>query len=307
MPPDLCRAVTPADVKLAIFQINDDKAPGPDGYTLCFFKKAWNIVGDLVCRAVMDFFRSGGMLRQLNHTITPLCPNSSTLPQLLIIDRFRVAIKWSDSTRGSGFHLVVPSTSTYVRLLTRSHGRFSPESSTGMASPHFLSLGLSNDPFLFSDIEWLPTWIFPWEERSTARRPDVTDSLPSLHGVLFMTDQEEYNKLRLQLPPEMLEASIENDVLDEILARTEFARSEMPVRYLGIPLAAKRLSATDFSPFVDQIASCIRKWTAKSLSFTGWLKLIRLVIQSVECFWLQVFPLPATVIEKIHRLYRALL
>ncbi|KAL0323598.1 UNVERIFIED_CONTAM: hypothetical protein Sangu_1979100 [Sesamum angustifolium] len=68
---NLCRAVTP-EVKTAVFQISDNKAPGPDGYTSCFFKKAWNIVGDLVCSAVMDFFRSGRMLRQLNHTIIAL-------------------------------------------------------------------------------------------------------------------------------------------------------------------------------------------------------------------------------------------
>ncbi|KAL0317948.1 UNVERIFIED_CONTAM: hypothetical protein Sangu_2209100 [Sesamum angustifolium] len=85
-------------------------------------------------------------------------------------------------------------------------------------------------------------------------------------------------------------AGIQNDTLDEALAMTDFARGHMPVRYLGIPLAAQRLSVTDYSPLVDQIAGCIRKWTAKSLSFAGRLELIRSVLQGVECFWLQVFP-----------------
>ncbi|KAL0329453.1 UNVERIFIED_CONTAM: hypothetical protein Sradi_4932000 [Sesamum radiatum] len=102
-------------------------------------------------------------------------------------------------------------------------------------------------------------------------------------------------------------AGIQNDTLDEVLAMTEFARGHMPVRYLGIPLAAQRLSVTDYSPLVDQIAGCICKWTAKSLSFAGRLELIRSVLQGVECFWLQVFPLPMAVIEKIHRLCRAFL
>ncbi|KAK4389502.1 hypothetical protein Sango_2287200 [Sesamum angolense] len=87
----------------------------------------------------------------------------------------------------------------------------------------------------------------------------------------------------------------------------EFAKSDIPVRYLGIPLAAKWLSITDYSPLVDQIAGCIGKWTSKSLSFTGRLELIRSVIQGVECFWLQVFPLPVAVIEKIHHLCRVFL
>ncbi|KAL0339900.1 UNVERIFIED_CONTAM: hypothetical protein Sradi_4506800 [Sesamum radiatum] len=99
-------------------------------------------------------------------------------------------------------------------------------------------------------------------------------------------------------------AGIENNMLCDILARTEFTRGEMPVRYLGIPLAAQRLSVRDYSPLVDQIANSISRWAAKSLSFAGRLELIRSVIQGVECFWLQIFPLPAIVVKKIHQLCR---
>ncbi|KAL0290022.1 UNVERIFIED_CONTAM: hypothetical protein Sangu_2591700 [Sesamum angustifolium] len=100
---------------------------------------------------------------------------------------------------------------------------------------------------------------------------------------------------------------IQDNILDEVLAMTEFARGHMPSRYLGISLAGQQLSVTDYSHFLDQITGCIRKWTAKSLSFAGRLELIRSVIQGVECFWLQVFPLPMAVIEMIHRLCRAFL
>ncbi|KAL0437489.1 UNVERIFIED_CONTAM: Retrovirus-related Pol polyprotein from type-2 retrotransposable element R2DM [Sesamum radiatum] len=95
---------------------------------------------------------------------------------------------------------------------------------------------------------------------------------------------------------------IVDNELDVILARTEFTRREMPVWYLGIPLGAQRLSVSDYSPLMDCIAYCISKWTTKSLSFSGRLELIRSIIQGVECFWLQCFPLPAAVIDKIHRL-----
>ncbi|KAL2252033.1 UNVERIFIED_CONTAM: hypothetical protein Sindi_2325600 [Sesamum indicum] len=36
---------TPADVKQVVFDIAEDKAPGPDGYSSGFFKAAWPIVG----------------------------------------------------------------------------------------------------------------------------------------------------------------------------------------------------------------------------------------------------------------------
>ncbi|XP_011070178.1 uncharacterized protein LOC105155892 [Sesamum indicum] len=73
---DLCRAVTLLEVKKVIFHISYNKAPGPDGYFSCFFKKAWNVVGDQVCRAILNLFRSGRMLRQLNYTIIVLVPKS---------------------------------------------------------------------------------------------------------------------------------------------------------------------------------------------------------------------------------------
>ncbi|KAL0412017.1 UNVERIFIED_CONTAM: hypothetical protein Slati_3791400 [Sesamum latifolium] len=73
-------------------------------------------------------------------------------------------------------------------------------------------------------------------------------------------------------------ASIQNDELHGILTRTGFARGE-PIRYLGIPLAAQRLSIIDYSPLVDQIAKSISKWAAKSLLYAGRLELIRSVIQ----------------------------
>ncbi|KAL2252578.1 UNVERIFIED_CONTAM: hypothetical protein Sindi_0052500, partial [Sesamum indicum] len=39
---------TPSDVKKAVFDIAEDEAPGPDGYSSGFFKVAWSIVGEEV-------------------------------------------------------------------------------------------------------------------------------------------------------------------------------------------------------------------------------------------------------------------
>jgi hypothetical protein len=50
---DFILALVSADhIKQVLFSIDDDKAPGLDGYTSTFFKKAWNIVGDEFCSAV---------------------------------------------------------------------------------------------------------------------------------------------------------------------------------------------------------------------------------------------------------------
>jgi mannosylglycoprotein endo-beta-mannosidase len=73
----LLAPVSDADIKNALFTIDDDKALGPDGFSSCFFKKSWDIVGQDFCRDVRDFFESGALLKQINHCIIALIPKSA--------------------------------------------------------------------------------------------------------------------------------------------------------------------------------------------------------------------------------------
>ena len=66
--------ITHEEIKNTIFSMNDSKAPGPDGFSSLFFKKAWSIVGCDVVDAVESFFNSGCMLREINCTIIALVP-----------------------------------------------------------------------------------------------------------------------------------------------------------------------------------------------------------------------------------------
>lgn len=74
---ELVRLPTDVEIKHALFGIGKDKSSGPDGYSSGFFKTSWDIVGVDVCNAVREFFTSGCLLRQLNHTIIALIPKSS--------------------------------------------------------------------------------------------------------------------------------------------------------------------------------------------------------------------------------------
>ncbi|KAL0310172.1 UNVERIFIED_CONTAM: hypothetical protein Scaly_2954200 [Sesamum calycinum] len=62
------------EIKEALFDINEDSAPGPDGFSSCFFKATWAVVGEDVCHAVMEFFNHGRLLKQLNATLITLIP-----------------------------------------------------------------------------------------------------------------------------------------------------------------------------------------------------------------------------------------
>ena len=50
------------------------KPLGPDGFSSLFFKAAWSIIGSDVSEAVVSFFNSGSLLREINYTIIALVP-----------------------------------------------------------------------------------------------------------------------------------------------------------------------------------------------------------------------------------------
>jgi hypothetical protein len=51
----LLRQYSSEEVDLALSQMQPLKAPSPDGYVVCFFQKHWNMVGQQVRSAVLNF------------------------------------------------------------------------------------------------------------------------------------------------------------------------------------------------------------------------------------------------------------
>ncbi|XP_073310966.1 uncharacterized protein [Primulina huaijiensis] len=56
---ELTSLPTQAEVVEAVFDIDNDKAPGLDGYSSFFFKSSWHIIGEDVFNAVLEFFKNG--------------------------------------------------------------------------------------------------------------------------------------------------------------------------------------------------------------------------------------------------------
>ncbi|XP_071706757.1 uncharacterized protein [Rutidosis leptorrhynchoides] len=71
--------VSNEEIKEAIFDIESEKAAGPDGYTSHFFKKAWAFVGNDVCKAIKEFFINGELIGRINSTLISLIPKLETL------------------------------------------------------------------------------------------------------------------------------------------------------------------------------------------------------------------------------------
>ena len=92
--------------------------------------------------------------------------------------------------------------------------------------------------------------------------------------------------------------------MEEIKAITGFSEGSFPFRYLGIPVAASRLTIVQYSPLISKISDHISAWAGATLSYAGRCELIKSVLQGVECFWLSILPIPIGVRDKVISLCR---
>lgn len=73
----LMQPYTAEEVKKAMFSIDGNKAPGPDGFGSSYYKDAWATVGTEITGAVLDFFEHGKLLKAINTTQITLIPKIS--------------------------------------------------------------------------------------------------------------------------------------------------------------------------------------------------------------------------------------
>ena len=85
---------------------------------------------------------------------------------------------------------------------------------------------------------------------------------------------------------------------------TGFKDSCFPIRYLGVPITACRLTKAECTELIEKIEARVRVWSTRSFSFAGRSRLINSVIFGMYSYWAAIFLLPAEVINKITQLSR---
>ncbi|KAK4383611.1 Retrovirus-related Pol polyprotein from type-2 retrotransposable element R2DM [Sesamum angolense] len=325
--------VTIDEVKTTFFNIEEDKAPGPDGFSSGFFKAAWPVVGGEVSNTFIDFFKTGRLLKQLNATVLTLIPK-------ILVSRIRESLDL----------LISPSQNAFVlgRLISDNvllaQELFSGYNQCRLPPRCALKVDLRK---AYDTVEWdfliatlrmfgFPAMFIRWiEECVTSAHYSVVVN-GRVHGFfvgarglrqgdpmspyLFVLVMEVLHMILQQLIEQdgefgyhwrcqelnLFQLSFADDLL--LLGKAD-VRSEghLSVRYLGLPLISERLSIADRQPLLQKIDSLIKGWEGVQFSFAGRVQLIKSVLISFEVYWAMAFILPKGIIKEMIKRLRTFL
>ncbi|KAL0367304.1 UNVERIFIED_CONTAM: Retrovirus-related Pol polyprotein from type-2 retrotransposable element R2DM [Sesamum radiatum] len=377
----LIAPVSSAEIRQAIFDIDETKAPGPDGYSAGFYKAAWPVIGGEVTQAILDFFRTGRLLKQINATLISLIPKVNNPA---VVAEFRPISCCNVLYKAITKILVQRMRSILDTLISPSQNAFVPGRSIGdnvLLAQELFSGNQRNLPprcalkvdlrKAYDTVEWdflkaaltlfgFPERFIQWIAECVttpsysvcingaphgffrgARGLRQGDPMSPFLFVLVMEvltlilrqrieqnggfsyhwSKAEPNSIQLFKDGLIdfaelsgLQANLQKSHLilsrsaaafrDSLLAILDFQEGHLPLRYLGLPLLASRLSISDCQPILRKIEARIKGWEGVMLSFAGRVQLIKSVLSALQVYWAMAFILPKHIIKEIEKRLR---
>ncbi|KAL0292780.1 UNVERIFIED_CONTAM: hypothetical protein Sradi_6973800 [Sesamum radiatum] len=396
--------ISPSEIKEAFFDISEDSAPGPDGFTSAFFKAAWDEIGADVCAAISEFFVSGRILKQINATLLVLIPKVQ-LPTR--VSEFRPIACCNVMYKAIAKILVKRMKLVLHSLIDYSQNAFVPgrciadnillaqELLSGYNQarlPQRCTIKIDIQK-AYDSVQWdfllqilklfnFPSQFISWVEQCVTTAAFSIALNGCLYGFfcrftglrqgdpispyLFVLVMEILHVLlRLRIQPEgafhyhwkcsvlgIINLCFADDVLifcagdissvrlitevleefarlsglrinpskstiilsksvqrdrQNILNLVGFQEGNLPIKYLGVPLTASRLTVADCRPILEKVSARLAGWAHLNLSLAGRAQLLKSVLASLHMYWSSVFLLPKSIIKIIEQRMRSFL
>ena len=79
---NLERPFTEDEIHVALMEMNGDKAPGSDGFTLAFWQSCWEFIKEEIIEMFKEFYEHSSFLKSLNNTFLVLIPKKCGVEDL---------------------------------------------------------------------------------------------------------------------------------------------------------------------------------------------------------------------------------
>ena len=71
-----------SEIHATLMEMNGDKAPGPDGFTVAFWQSCWEFVKEEVLDMFKEFYEQNSFIKSLNNTFLGLLPKKGGVEDL---------------------------------------------------------------------------------------------------------------------------------------------------------------------------------------------------------------------------------
>ncbi|RVW35353.1 Transposon TX1 uncharacterized 149 kDa protein [Vitis vinifera] len=324
---------TEEEISKAIFQMDRDKAPGPDGFTIAVFQDCWDVIKEDLVRVFAEFHRSEVINQSTNASFIVLLPKKSTTKKIsdfrpisLITSLYKIIAKVLSGRLRGVLHETIHSTqdafvqerqimdavliaNEIVDERRRSweegvvfkidfEKAYDHVSAKGwIKASRGLRQGDPLSPFLFTLVaDVLSRMLLRAEERNM------------LEGFRVGRNRTRVSHLQLADDTIFFSNTREEDLQtlkSLLLAETlECKASGWPIIYLGLPLGGNPRAGGFWDPVIERISRRLDGWQKAYLSFGGRITLIQSYLTHMPCYFLSLFKLPASVATKIEKLQR---
>ncbi|KAE8716200.1 Phospholipid-transporting ATPase 2 [Hibiscus syriacus] len=310
------------EVWQVISSSDSTKAPGPDGFTMGFYKKYWASLKEQIMEFFSDFYQGKMWDHGVNHTFITLIPKKCipeniedfrpislsvsvrVIPGRQLLDCAFLANEGIDSWRKQGLKGVVfkvDFSRAYDTIEWHIIQRLMREMGFGERWCSWISQCISTASISVL-VNGSPTKEFSIA-KGLRQGCSLSPLLFNLVGELLHRMLSKAVDLGLfQVKSKLYGINVESDILEEWATNIGCAIGSFPTEYLGLPLGARMNSEKLWDPVIANFNKKLAGWKVTSLSLAGRLVLIKSVLSSLPIFFLSMFKMPATISQKLNSL-----
>ncbi|GJX11158.1 RNA-directed DNA polymerase, eukaryota, reverse transcriptase zinc-binding domain protein, partial [Tanacetum coccineum] len=336
------REITEEEIKKALFDIDDNKAPYPNGFTSKFYKKSCQIIRMDFCDAIKEFFSSGKLLGEC---ISKILTNRIKVALSQMVDENQSAFVPGRAITDNilltqelvkGYNCINgPKRCAFKIDIQKAYDTVSWEFLKDIIYGYFkggrgLRQGDPISPYIFTMVMEMVNLIVKneimknntFKYHFSCRQLKITHLCFSDDLIMFSHEDKgsvtilrnALNKFSAMsgLYPNLSKCtmfcgSLNKDAKREISSIFPFKEGKLPVRYLCVPLITKKISVKECKQLVDKVSQKLNDWKNKSLSYARRAQLIASVLGSMQVYWGSVFLLPKTIVNDIEKLFKRFL
>ncbi|RVW26859.1 Transposon TX1 uncharacterized 149 kDa protein [Vitis vinifera] len=323
----------------AIFQLDRDKASGPDGFTIAVFQDCWDVIKEDLVRVFAEFHSSGIINQSTNASFIVLLPKKSQTedfrfrPISLITCLYKVIAKVLSGRLRGVLHETIHSTQEEEGVVFK----IDFEKAYDHVNWDFLDHVLEKKGFSPKWRNWMRGCLSSvsyailvngnakgWVKASRGLRQSrnrtrvshlqfaddtiffsnsCAEELKTLKSLLLVFGQIFGLKVNLD-KRNLFGINLDQNYLSRLALLLDYKASDWPILYLGLPLGGNPIACRFWDPVIERISRRLDGWQKAYLSFGGRITLIHSCLSHILSYFLSLFKIPALVAAKIERLQR---